>query len=350
MTVSHVINEKPGKASTETRARVLKAMRELDYQPSAIARGLTRRKMEAIGVVFYTHSTTPLVTAAYFGDILGGLLHTAMLARQSITLFTELNCTNALENLNTYCDGRCDGLIFAGPPSSTEMAEALRRKHTPFVFLGDLPLASGVSCVDVDNVASAVCAVEFLIAQGHRRIAFLGGDPEVTSSRQREQGYRQALSSAALALDESLILPGRYSSESGHQRTSRLIRSLAAQDLEEAPTARLCANDEIAVGAMSALSDIGLSVPEDGCIIGFDDSSAASAVRPALTTIRQPFQELARHAVELLLAQIQDREIAEKKLLLPTSLVVRDTVSVPNPSFSSVLRSLPVPIQKGLRS
>lgn len=348
MTVSHVINKKPGKASTETRDRVLKAMRELDYQPSAIARGLTRRKMEAIGVVFYTHSTTPLVTAAYFGDILGGLLHTAMLARQSITLFTELNCTDARENLSTYCDGRCDGLIFAGPPSSDDMVEALRRKHTPFVFLGDLPLASDVSCVDVDNVASAMRAIEFLVEQGHRRIAFLGGDPEVTSSRQREQGYRQALSSAALAWDEALILPGRYSSESGHQRTVRLIQ-LASQ-VKEAPTALFCANDEIAVGAMSALSDMGLRVPEDVSIIGFDDSSAAAVVRPALTTIRQPFQELARHAVELLLAQIQDRETAERRILLPTSLVVRDTVSTPNPFLSSTLRSLAVPIQKGLRS
>ena len=348
MTVSHVINEKSGKTSTETRDRVLKAMRELDYQPSAIARGLTRRKMEAIGVVFYTHSMTPLVTAAYFGDILGGLLHTAMLARQSITLFTELNCTDARENLNTYCDGRCDGLIFVGPPSSNEVAEALRRKHTPFVFLGDLPLASDVSCVDVDNIASAMRAVDFLVEQGHRRIAFLGGDPQVTSSRQREQGYRQAISGAALALDEALILPGRYSSESGHERTFRLIQ-LATQ-LKEAPTALFCANDEIAVGAMSALSDMGLRVPEDVSIIGFDDSSAASALRPALTTIRQPFQELASRAVEMLLAQIQGRETAEKRVLLPASLVVRDTVSMPNLFLSSTLRSLTVPIQKGLHS
>ena len=350
MTVSHVINDKPGKASAETRDRILKAMRELDYQPSAIARGLTRRKMDTIGVVFYTHSTTPLVTAAYFGDILGGLLHTAMLARQSITLFTEVNCTDPTENLSTYCDGRCDGLIFAGPPSSDEMVAVLRRKHTPFVFLGDLPPASDVSCVDVDNVASAVRAVEFLMGQGHRRIAFLGGDPEVTSSRQREQGYRQALSSAALAADGGLILPGRYSSESGHQRTLRLMQNLASQDFEEAPTALFCANDEIAVGAMSALSDLGLRVPEDVSIIGFDDSSAASAVRPALTTIRQPFQELARHAVELLLAQIQNRDIVEERILLPTSLVVRDTVSAPNLHLSSTLRSLAVPIQKGLHS
>ena len=346
MTVSHVINDKPGKASAETRDRILKAMHDLDYQPSAIARGLTRRKMEAIGVVFYTHSTTPLVTAAYFGDILGGLLHTAMLARQSITLFTELNCTDPTENLNTYCDGRCDGLIFAGPPSSEEMVEALRRKHTPFVFLSDLPLAADVSCVDVDNVASAACAVEFLVGQGHRRIAFFGGDPEVTSSRQREQGYRQALLGAGLGQDESLILPGRYSSESGHARTCRLMQ-LAAQKFDDAPTALFCANDEIAVGAMSALSDMGLRVPEDVSIIGFDDSSAASAVRPALTTIRQPFQELARHAVELLLAQIQNRDSVEERILLPTSLVVRDTVSTPNLCLSSRLRSLLVPAQKG---
>jgi len=345
MTVSHVINEKPGKASTETRNRVLKVMRELDYQPSAIARGLTRRKMDTLGVVFYTHGTTPLVTAAYFGDILGGILQTAMQAGQSTTLFTEINFTDARNNLNTYCDGRCDGLIFVGPPDSDDLAEALRRKHTPFVFLGDQPASSDISWVDVDNVDSAVRSVELLISHGHQCIAFLGGDVRITSSRQREQGYRQALSSAGLEPEESLILNGLFSSESGCRRTCRLM-----QDFEEPPTALFCASDEIAAGAMSALSDIGLRVPEDISIIGFDDSSAAAALRPALTTIRQPFQELAGRAVELLLAQIQGSETPEKRILLPASLIVRDTVSRPNLHLSFTLRSLTAPIQKGLHS
>lgn len=345
MTVSHVINEKPGKASAETRDRVLKAMHELDYQPSAIARGLTRRKMNAIGVVFYTHGTTPLVRTAYFGDILGGILETAMQARQSTTLFTEINFTDARKNLNTYCDGRCDGLIFVGPPYSDELAEALRRKHTPYVFLGDQPASSDTPYVDVDNIASSVRAVEFLISHHHRRIAFLGGDVRITSTRQREQGYRQALSSASLEPEESLILNGLFSSASGYQRTCQLM-----QNSEAPPTALFCASDEIAVGAMSALSDIGLRVPEDVSIIGFDDSSAASALQPALTTMRQPFQELACRAVELLVAQIQGSETVEKRILMPTFLVVRDTVSTPNLSLSSTLRSLTVPIQKGLHS
>ena len=342
MTVSHVINKKHGKASIETRDRVLKAMRELDYQPSAIARGLTRRKMDTIGVVFYTHSITPLVRAAYFGDILGGILETAMQARQSTTLFTEINCTDVRENLPTYCDGRCDGLIFVGPPFSDDLAEALRRKHTPFVFLSDQPTSSDISCVDVDNVASSICAVEFLISHGHQRIAFLGGDVQLTSSHLRETGYRLALLNAALEPEEFLVLPGLYSSDSGYQRTSQLM-----QNMEAPPTALFCASDEIAAGAMSALSDLGLRVPEDVSIIGFDDSSVASALQPPLTTMRQPFQELASRAVELLLAQIQGSETIEKKILMPTSLVLRDTVSMPNLSLSSILRSLTVPIQKG---
>lgn len=343
MTVSHVINEKPGKASAETRDRVLKAMRELDYQPSAIARGLARRKMNAIGVVFYTHSTTPLVTAAYFGDLLGGILQTAMQAQQSTTLFTEINCIDARANLNTYCDGRCDGLIFVGPPFSDDLAEAMHRKHTPFVFLGDQPTSPNISCVDVDNAASAARIVEFLISHRHQRIAFLGGDRQITSSRLREQGYRQALCDATLEADE--VLPGLYSSTSGYERTCRLM-----QNFEAPPTALFCASDEIAVGAMSALNFLGLRVPEDVSVVGFDDSSAASTVQPPLTTMRQPFQELACCAVELLLEQIRGSETLEKRILLPTSLVVRDTVSTPNLQLSSALRSLTVPIQKGLHS
>lgn len=348
MTVSHVINEKPGKASPETRARVLKAARELDYQPSAIARGLARRKMNAVGLVFYTHSTTPLVRTAYFGDILGGILETAMQARQSTTLFTEINCTDVRENLNTYCDGRCDGLIFVGPPFSDDLAEALRRKHTPYVFLGDQPRDPGVCCVDVDNADSALRAVEFLIKNGHQRIAFLGGDTQITSARQREQGYRQALLNAALEMDEALILPGLYSLDSGYRRTGELM-----QNSENPPTALFCANDEIAVGALSAINALGLRVPEDMSIIGFDDSSAASSSQPALTTMRQPFQELARRAVELLLAQIQDHEMPVRQILMSTSLIVRDTVSMPNSCLSSALssrHSLNSCVQKGLHS
>ncbi len=334
MTVSHVINEKPGKASLETRARVLKAAHELDYQPSAVARGLTRRKMDTIGVVFYTHSTTPLVKAAYFGEILGGILEMAMQARQSTTLFTEINCADSRKNLNTYCDGRCDGLVFVGPPSSDALAEVLRRKHTPYVFLGDQPTDPDVFCVDVDNAGSAACAVEFLLSQGHRRIAFLGGDMPITSPRLREKGYRQALFNPVLEPDEALILPGLYSVESGYQRTWTLM-----QNSEHPPTALFCANDEIAVGAIAAVNELGLRVPEDVSVIGFDDSSAALVSRPALTTMRQPFQELARCAVELLLAQIRGHETPGNRVLLPTSLIVRDTVSVPNLHLSSALYS-----------
>ena len=342
MTVSHVINEKPGKASPETRARVLKAARELDYQPSAIARGLARRKMDTVGVVFYTHSTTPLVRAAYFGDILGGILETAMQARQSTTLFTEINCIDPKANLNTYCDGRCDGLIFVGPPYSDDLAAALRRKHTPYVFLGDQPTDLGVSCVDVDNVGSAVCATEFLLNHGHRRIAFLGGDAQITSSRLREKGYRQAILSAALKPDEFLMPLGLYSSDSGRRRTLELMKHTA-----NAPTALFCASDEIAAGAMAALSEMSLRVPEDVSVIGFDDSSAASALRPALTTLRQPFQELASRAVDLLLAQTQDREAAVQQILMPTLLIVRDTVSAPQLPLLSTFDSH---VQKGLHS
>ena len=342
MTVSHVINEKPGKASAETRDRVLKVMRELDYQPSAIARGLTRRKMNAVGVVFYTHSITPLVKAAYFGDVLGGILETAMQAGQSTTLFTEINSTDATKNLNTYCDGRCDGLIFVGPPFSDNLAEALGRKHTPYVFLGDQPTSPDIPCVDVDNVESSTRAVEFLLSSGHRRIAYLGGDMLITSARLREKGYRQALRNAALEPDEALILPGLYSVESGYQRTCTLM-----EDFENPPTALFCANDEIAVGAISAVNELGLRVPNDVSVIGFDDSSAALVSRPALTTMRQPFQELARHAVELLLAQIQGNETPGKRILLPTSLIVRDTVSAPNQHLSPAFYSR---VQKGPHS
>ena len=162
---------------------------------------------------------------------------------------------------------------------------------------------------------------------------------QITSSRLRKKGYRQALLDAALEPDEFPALPGLYSSDSGHRRTLELMQISA-----EPPTALFCANDEIAAGAMAALSEMGLRVPEDVSVIGFDDSSAASVLRPALTTLRQPFQELARRAVELLLAQVQDHETAVQQILLPTSLIVRDTVSAPHLPLSSTLNFR---VQKG---
>ncbi len=321
MTVSHVLNDRSEKVGAQTRERVMRVIQELHYSPSAIARGLTKRRLDAIGVVFYTRTPSSLVARPYHGDILGGILEATTQRDQSTTLFTEVGFTNNHKKIGLYCDGRCDGLIFVAPPTVPELIEAMRHRSVPFVIIGAPAEGCEWSYVDVDNVKASRAAVDFLIANGHRKIALLKGNPLLTSARLREEGYRFALSTAGIELDPTLVVPGQYSPESGYERTKALLARR-----EGAPTALFCTSDDIAFGALDALSDMGLKVPEDVSVIGFDDAAASATCKPPLTTMRQPLVKLGAIAVDMLLDQLQEGIAAGSGQILEADLVVRHSV------------------------
>jgi LacI family transcriptional regulator len=300
MTVSVVLNgaRSATRVSDATRARIVSAAARLRYQPNAVARGLSRRRMDAIGVVATVDGEE---LNLYFLEILNGILEEATARGQNTTIFSVTHWNDEQAKMAQCCDGRVDGLIFISPHMSPEMAQELQHRHTPFLTTHNTNILPGVRNLGVDNEHGAHAAVRHLIDHGHRRILHFPGIDRAVDTQERLAGYHRALAEADLPFDPSLVVPGHYSASSGAERTRRM---LAEGWFDPLPTAIFCGNDAIASGCMEVLAANGIRCPDDISIVGFDDTMSARMTTPALTTVRQPFRRLGRRAVSSLLELI----------------------------------------------
>jgi len=323
-TVSVVLNgtRSGTRVSEAMKGRIRSAARELGYHPNAVARGLSRRRMDTVGVVFPAPSRNEV--NLYYTPILNGILEVATERGQYTTLCTAEKWSDIEENLPMYCDGRCDGLLLIGPPAASPISAALTRRRIPFVLINDTSSDEGVSLVDVDNVDGAFQMTRFLLEEGHRRIAFVQGDTQMSSAALRLEGFRRAYHCAGLTPIESLILPGYYWRQAGYDAARQLMGLPTAAR----PTAIFCAGDDIAFGALDALHELSLRVPEDVSVGGFDDLLTAALSQPPLTTVRQPHFRIGRMAAEILLNHIRTGSGCRKEVL-PLELVVRASVAPP---------------------
>jgi DNA-binding LacI/PurR family transcriptional regulator len=321
-TVSYVLNNGPKRVKAHTKERVLRTMREMNYHPSAVARGLSRKRMNAIGVVFPNEFPTVLGNP-YVGPVLDGILEVATRSHQNVTLFTGQLWSDMAHSLPVYCDGRCDGLILISPREGSDIISALLDRNVPFLLIGAMADEPSASSVDVDNVEAAKSLVAYLIEQGHRRIAYMGGNEDIQSARLRYEGYRLALQEAGIPYETDLVLEGFYTQISGYDRG----RALAAWPKEDQPTALFCGSDEIAMGALQALKDSGVSVPKDISVAGFDDIAAAATSAPPLTTVRQPLHRLGERGAEILLARINERQTVGHRESHTAELIIRESVA-----------------------
>ena len=325
MTVSAVLNGKPGQASEETRARVLEAVRDLGYHPNAIARGLARRRMDTIGVISSFTGRPSLMADRYFGPVFDGLLLGAQKARQRTLIVAEDSWDDVEQRIPHYRDGRCDGLVFITPTFPSAQMAPLVRQNFPVVFLGENRPDLSVSVVDMDNVLTGDQATTKLLERGHRRIAYIGGDDVLRSCHEREEGYRNACARAGVELDPTWIAHGSYSEEAGYG----LGRKLAKLPVTKRPTALFCGDDAIAVGALRAWKEAGFAAPRDVSVIGINDDPIALQGEPPLSTFRQPLRALGESAVELLLKRIRSPREVPQRVLLAGEWIERETVGSP---------------------
>jgi LacI family transcriptional regulator len=195
---------------------------------------------------------------------------------------------------------------------------------TPIVAVDPHAGPSTMPTVHGDNLAGAIAATEHLLSLGHRRIGFLAGRPDLESARQREQGYRQALEAAGLSVDPELIRVGGYELELSEEPARELL------SVADRPTAIFAANDLSAIQTLHVASGLGLSVPGDLSVVGFDNIPESAVIAPPLTTIDQSIQEMGRRAVEMLLELIEGTAPDEpRQVTLPTRLVVRQSTGPP---------------------
>lgn len=208
----------------------------------------------------------------------------------------------------------------------TEYARALNAAGSRLVLVGRPPLPGDlpVTVVDYDNRGGAFQAADHLLAQGHRRVLFLGGDPQLSTGQQRREGYLHALRAHGVEETRELNVPGLYTRVSGYQRTRDALK--ARVDF----TGIVAGTDMVALGALAALRDAGLSVPRDVSLVGFDDVPFAADLSPSLTSVRVPYEDLGRTAVRLALDRTE-RISGDDHVVLSTQLVIRQSVGRPRP-------------------
>ena len=314
-TVSRALNGDP-RISQKTRERVLKAARELNYQPNVSARGLVRRKVLSIGLL------VPDVTEPFYGRIVEGVDRVTYEAGFNLVLYlTHADRRREIAALEQIRQGRVDGLIVMIRKAKGDAVIELKKQGVPLVLLLQEIRGSGIDSVRVDNLEGALTAVRHLIGGGHRRIALITGPSLAPDARERERGYKLALEQAGIAYDPRLVVRGDFSFASGAKAAEKLL-SLSAS---ERPTAIFAANDHMAMGAIKQLSGKGISVPQEMAVVGFDDLAPAAYFRPALTTVRQPIEESGRQAAELLIGRIRGTVRESREIILKTELVVRES-------------------------
>jgi LacI family transcriptional regulator len=317
-TVSRVLNGRPDVAAN-TRETVLEVVRARGFSTNRSARALSGGRTGLVGV------TLPIVQAAYFAFILAGSSEALYEQDMRIVLCPTLHQhEREITLLDRLMHGTTDGAVLMLPEETNEELKALQRMGYPFVVVDPrVPLDEGIPAVSAAHASGARAAVEHLLSLGHRRIAVITGPPAWMASTERLNGYRGALAAAGVMPDPALVAESTFEIASGETAARGLLA------LPDRPTAIFAFNDNAAVGTLRAARDLGLRVPEDLSVVGFDDSEQAAIVTPALTTVRQPLAEMGRMAVSLLLRLLENQRVEALNVELATRLVVRSSTAAP---------------------
>ncbi len=310
-TVSRALNDS-GPVRNDTRQRVHDAAENLRFTPHAGARSLITSRTNTLGVLL------PDLYGEFFSEIIRGIDRSAQRAGYQLLLSSARNARDEMHGAFRAMYGRVDGLILMAP--DVELAEmfAQRRDGTSIVFINS-PVTSDDACViTIDNHGGAYQMVKHLVGKGHERIAILRGAEGNHDALERLRGYRDALHECGVPRDPRFELNGDFTESAGY-RSARL-----ALKLEPRPTAIFAANDAMAIGAISALREENVRVPDDIAVAGFDDIPIARYVSPPLSSVHVPIAQLGEQAMALLLDAIVDPATdAGRRVVLPTTLVIR---------------------------
>src|SRR3954447_24455450 len=326
-TVSRALNGYAD-VNAERRERIVRLARELDYTPAAAARSLVTQRSHVIGVFLETGEGHPDLQHPFFHEVLVGLKHEIGAGGYDLLLFASERPGNG------YGDGdhsylkrarhhSVEGVVLMGVDAEDPEIRRLTRSGLPCVGVDVALSGPATEYVMSDNPHGAAIAVEHLYDLGHRRIATITGLIETRPGADRLRGYRDALRARGLAFRDEYVAYGDFYVESGQRAMERLL------DLDEPPTAAVCASALMALGAIRAVAERGLSVPRDVSIVGFDDIQLAGHVQPPLTTLRQDKARLGVEAGRALTRLIAADPAVPEAMTLPVELVVRGSTAPP---------------------
>jgi DNA-binding LacI/PurR family transcriptional regulator len=316
-TVSRVINS-PEAVRDQTRKKVIRAMKICNYKYNALARGFATKQSNTIGLII------PNINNPVFADSTQGVQDCADKRKVQVILGNSYYQYDQEEKLvNTLREKQVDGLIITTTKLKGAVLKTLLDEDFPFVLLFSTIKGGPMSAVGVDNYRGGYRATEHLVTLGHRRIGMVAGSFSITDrSYHRWHGYRMCLRDHGISYDKELLVQTDSSLESGRDAVKKLLA------LKDQPSAVFCSNDYIALGAMKGARELGLNLPSDLSIVGFDDMQTASYLVPALTTIRQPAYEIGEIATELLFQRMETPTKPVQRML-ESSLIIRESTTAP---------------------
>jgi LacI family transcriptional regulator len=321
-TVSLVLNGRAGSSiPEETRRRVREAASRLGYRPHATARALARGRTDIFGIVLFEEPSLDRSGQFFLRTLLDGLLRAVLRVGRNPMLYARW--PSAPCDLASYDDGRADGFLLLLAREDDPLIDHLSAHRLPFVALSRRISGATGSWVDVDNDAGVDAVVEQLVRTGHRRIAHVAGPPGNAAARARCDAFRRAMQSRSVPVPETYVRHGGFAPAAGEEIAAALL------SLPEPPTAVFAANDNMALGVYRAARHLGLRIPDDLSVVGFDDADYALGLDPPLTTVRYPLFPMADTAVELLTALLLDPERPPEPRVLPTEIIVRGSVAPP---------------------
>jgi LacI family transcriptional regulator len=333
-TVSRVINNSP-RISKATRVRVKKAMERLGYSPNAAARTLITGRSNLIGLVVSN------ITNPFYPEVIEAIVATATEHDYNVILCnTQENLELQTAYLELLIEHQVDGAILTSSLLDYEgVMGQIGLDRIPVVMVNRTVEGLRVDSVRLDNTGAGRIVAGHLTDLGHRSIGFVGGLEATSTNSARLAGFRSTLVDLGIDLPAEYVVHGEFTRASGYSLTQQLLA------LPDRPTALFCADDQIAFGAIDAVLDAGLDVPDDVAVIGVDDVPAASLRQVALTTVRQPAGEMGRRAVQLLLERMRGRPDDERiEIVLRPRLVIRRTCGASRSAPVENSSSRPIPV------
>ena len=314
-TVSRVINNEP-RVSESTRKKIQQVIDELDFQPNKSAQSLAADRSLLLGLLYDNPSS------AYIINLQAGVLDACNEFGYGLVIHPcENNSPDLLSKLrNLLASSRVDGLVLTPPMTENrQLIDFLDSNSTPYVLITPLNLEQSCPLVSIDDVLAARQSIQHLIDFGHKRIGLILGARERSGTEMRLSGYQQALEENNISFDESLVVQGDFTFESGVTAGLQLLRQ------PQPPTAIFASNDYMAAGVMKVASQLRISIPYELSVCGFDDTPVARYMTPTLTTVRHPVEQLAQHAGELLIRRLKKHLERFESEELHSELIVRES-------------------------
>jgi LacI family transcriptional regulator len=309
-TVSRVLND-TCPVDAGKRRRVLAAVEELGYSPDPAARSLLNKRTGAIGVLL------PFVGAEFFSDFLTGLDEAAQAENYFLIISTSHRGKEEFRAAMQTMEKRVDGMIVMAPELNGDAAmvpQSGRRLVLVNTYFDD----GLYHAINFDNFGGSYQVTKHLLEAGHRNIAIIKGPTEARDARERTRGYRDAMAEYGFDDTSDLEYQGEYTQEAGYRATRTLLT-----DADPRPTAIVCANDYCAMGALRALNEAGISIPEEMAVTGFDGITSGQYTQPSLTSVKVPMHTIGMLAVHRLVELIEGKDVSPRREIVPVAVIVR---------------------------